>query len=56
MILDPSATKQLGDPLVSADGSHIAFTVTEEQSCKLVTVALQDGSRTEFGTCYPDLS
>lgn len=56
MILDPSDTKQLGDPLVSDDGRHIAFTVTEDQTCKLVTLALQDGSRTEFGTCYPDLS
>lgn len=56
MILDPSRAKQLGDPLVSDDGKHIAFTVTEKKTCKLVSIALQDGSRTEFGSCYPELS
>lgn len=56
MILDPSGAKQLGDPLVSDDGKHIAFTVTEKKTCKLVSIALQDGSRTEFESCYPELS
>lgn len=51
LIVKPSGTKVFGNPMVSDDGKHIAFTVTEEQSCRFVTVALPDGSRTEYDRC-----
>lgn len=48
LVVKPSGTKMFGKPMVSNDGRNIAFTVTEERSCRFVTVALPGGSRTEY--------
>lgn len=51
LIVKPSGDKQFGEPLVSLDGQFIAFTVTEEQSCRLLTIGLQNGESKDFGEC-----
>ncbi len=51
LIVKPSGTKEFGPPMISNDGRHVAFTVREEKSCRFVSVALQDGRRTEFDNC-----
>ena len=47
----PSEGKLFGEPAISADGGAVAFTVTELNSCKTVTVQLSDYSRQEFENC-----
>lgn len=51
LIAKPEGTKIFGNPVVSDDGKHVAFTVTEADSCRLVSVALQNGERAEFDHC-----
>ena len=46
-----SGAKRLGDPFVSDDGTSVAFTVTENQKCRLVMFDLENGERAEFDTC-----
>lgn len=54
LIVKPTGTKRFGSPLVSDDGKHVAFTVTELQSCRLITLALHNGERTEFDACMAE--
>lgn len=54
LIVKPSGNKTFGTPLVSSDGEHVAFTVNRESGCELVSLALKDGRRTEFGVCPRD--
>lgn len=51
LIVKPSGTKTFGAPLVSSDGKHVAFTVHRSSGCEFVSIALMDGSRTEFDVC-----
>jgi DNA-binding winged helix-turn-helix (wHTH) protein len=51
LIVKPSGTKRFGDPFVSSDGKHVAFVVREDQNCRLISVALRNGVRTDFETC-----
>lgn len=51
LIVKPSGTKEFGSPMLSDDGKHVAFTVTEERSCRFVTVAIQEGQHTEYDSC-----
>ncbi len=51
LIVKPSGQKEFGSPLVSDDGRHVAFTVTENQSCRFVSVDIEGGKRTEFNSC-----
>lgn len=51
LIVRPSGAKRFGEPLVSIDGRSVAFAVFEDQSCRLVTLALQDGEHNDFGEC-----
>ena len=50
-ILKNSDNKQIGKPILSSDGSEVAFTLSENKQCKLVTIELSDGRRSDFGTC-----
>lgn len=43
--------KKIGTPVLSADGTHVAFTVRQTNKCRLVTVALADGEKRDFGSC-----
>ena len=56
LILKPSGSKRFGEPLLSIDNQHIAFTVTEDASCKLVTIGLQSGEHKDFDVCPQDVS
>ena len=53
-ILEGSADKELGAPMLSLDGSHVAFTVNEFANCRLVTVDLKNGDHRDFGACPVD--
>lgn len=50
-LIVPSQGKSFGEPAISADGGAVAFTVTELDSCKTVTVQLSDYTRQEFENC-----
>lgn len=56
LIVKPLDNKKFGSPVVSSDGEHIAFTVTQENACRLVVVAIKSGRRQEFGVCRPAVS
>ena len=51
LLVKPLGSKAFGQPLVSGDGEHVAFTVNRASGCELVTIALRDGKKTEFGVC-----
>jgi len=53
-ILEGSGDKELGAPMLSLDGSHVAFTVNEFANCRLVTVDLKNGDHRDFGACPAD--
>ena len=55
LIVKPSGNKKFGSPVVSDDGGHIAFTVTQENACRLVVVAIKSGIHQEFGVCRPSV-
>lgn len=50
-IIQPSGSKIFGSPVVSENGHHVAFTVTENASCKTVTLNVQDRSWEAFDFC-----
>ena len=54
-VLVNAGQKDIGDPVLSEDGRQVAFTVREDATCRLVTVELAEGRRSEFGTCPADI-
>ena len=50
-IIRSAPHQYFGHPVLSNDGRHIAFTVNDEASCKLVTLGLHDGIRRDYGHC-----
>lgn len=51
LIADSDGTKVFGRPVVSEDGKHVAFTVTENSTCHFVAVDLEGGKRIKFDSC-----
>ena len=47
--------KMIGEPVVSADGAQVAFTLREDAICRLVVLDLPSGQKREFGECPLDL-
>ena len=41
----------IGRPVISSDGSRVAFTVREERTCRLVTLELASGTYSDFDSC-----
>ena len=46
-----SGGKEFGVPILSSDGSHVAFTVREFSDCRLVSFDLKNGEQIDFGQC-----
>jgi len=54
-VLKNQSNSDIGEPVLSLDGSRVAFTLRENDSCRLVTVELSDGKRNDFGECPTDV-
>ena len=50
-IIQPSGSKIFGPPVISDNGHFVAFTVTENESCKTVTLNVQDRTHESFDFC-----
>jgi hypothetical protein len=54
-IVKHSGEKKFGEPMLSSDGSQVAFTVHDATTCRLVTVDLKNGERQDFSRCSSEV-
>jgi hypothetical protein len=50
-ILKNANNKEIGFPVLSADGAEVAVPLHEPEGCRLVTIEVQSGKRRDFGSC-----
>ena len=50
-ILKNASYKDIGFPVLSADGAEVAVPLHEPEGCRLVTIEVLSGERRDFGSC-----